>query len=109
MVTEVVQILPYFSEVSKQTIFYNSRSSKDKNSSVFKKCLDRLPRFGGKQNEDKNSSVFKKCLDRLPRIGGKQNVRLTLQFYQLIKCRFTVTNVEAKSHLTFLEATSNVL
>ena len=45
----------------------------------------------------------------LPGIGGKQNIRLTLQFYPLIKCRFTVTKVEAKSHLTFLEATRPVL
>ena len=45
----------------------------------------------------------------LPGIGGKQNIRLTLQFYQLIKSRFTETNVEAKSYLTFLEANSPVL
>ena len=45
----------------------------------------------------------------LPGIGGKQNIRLTLQFYELIKCRFTVTKVEAESQLPFLEATSHVL
>ena len=42
----------------------------------------------------------------LPGIDGKQNTNLTFQFYQLIKCRFTVKKVEAKSHLTFPEATS---
>ena len=42
----------------------------------------------------------------LPDIDGKQNIRLNLQFYQLIKCRFTVTKMEDKSHLTFLKATS---
>ena len=45
----------------------------------------------------------------LQSIGGKQNITLTLQFYQLIECRLTVTKVEAKSHLTFLRATSPVL
>ena len=39
MATKVVQKLPYFSEVPKYTIFYDSRSSKEKNNSVFKKCL----------------------------------------------------------------------
>ena len=42
-------------------------------------------------------------------IDGKQNTRLTLQFYQLIQCHFTVTKVEAKSQLNFPEATSLVL
>ena len=45
----------------------------------------------------------------LPGIGGKQNARLTLQFRQLIKCRFTLTKVEAIGHVIFLEATSPVL
>ena len=45
----------------------------------------------------------------VPGVGGKQNTRLTLQFYQLIKCHFAVMKVEAKSHLAFLEATSLVL
>ena len=40
MATKVLLRLPYFSEVSKQTILYNSRYSKEKNNSVFKKCLD---------------------------------------------------------------------
>ena len=37
---KVVLILLYFFEVSKQTTFYKSRSSKETNNSVFKKCLD---------------------------------------------------------------------
>ena len=39
MATKVVQKLPHFSEVPKYTIFYDSRSSKEKNNSVFKKFL----------------------------------------------------------------------
>ena len=35
----VLRLLNIF-EVSKQATFYNSRSSKEKNNSVFKKCLD---------------------------------------------------------------------
>ena len=45
----------------------------------------------------------------LPGIGEKQKTRLTLQFYQLIKCHFTVTKVEAKGHLNILKATSPIL
>ena len=40
MATKVVQRLPYFTEIPNQMIFYSSRSSKGKNNSVFKKCLD---------------------------------------------------------------------